>query len=288
MNADVIANSRRALEDVGVFLQSSPTGDYDGLSNVADTGEDKAFEFFTKRILHKDYDLTIFDVGSAVGEWTRIANRCTTYSNIYCFEPGHHYYEVAKKRCVEIGNNRIVLINKAVSNKSGPITFYIPQDGRFSHSSLIKENVSELRGNKVEEVIVEATTIKETAAQYNISNIDFLKIDVEGFEYKIIKSVFDAGIHENINALQFEYNDTYLTQRIFLLDFFELTKDTFVFTRICRDGLIIFPRYDPNYMELLGMQNILLINKKIISKMNNYSEWLATSRISFTPFNSQP
>jgi FkbM family methyltransferase len=284
MSEDILSHCRDALEDVGVFLQSSPTGDYGGKSNIMETGEIQAFQFFIRKLLYKDYDLTIFDLGCAVGEWTRMANQFVSSSKIFCFEPGKYFFEVAKKRCIEANNNQIIFDNKAISFDAGLKCLYVPKDGKLSHASLIRDNVSKLRGNSFEEIKVESTTISDVILHSEISSIDFMKIDVEGSEFEIIKSVFDAGIEENIKALQFEYNDTFLHQRISMNDFYELVTDTFIFTRICPTGLIVFPRYDPGYLEIMGMQNILLLNKKIILSRKESEKMFSTNNISLVKF----
>lgn len=74
-------------------------------------------------------------------------------------------------------------INKAISNYSGKGDFFVRLD-LDGHSSLkgVKEG-------KVEKITVEVTKLDDIFLQYNLSNVDFLKIDVEGAEAEVIHSL---------------------------------------------------------------------------------------------------
>ena len=77
-------------------------------------------------------------------------------------------------------------INKAISNYTGKAEFHIVSDCD-GHSSL-KENINNSKA-KVENITVDVDTLDNIFAEHSISNVDFLKIDVEGAEAEVISSL---------------------------------------------------------------------------------------------------
>lgn len=258
----MLKNARDSLGEIGIYWQTTNNGKNSGISSVADTGEDGAFIYYVRRVLKKDFGLIVFDIGAAVGEWTKVANRTLTNSNIYSFEPGVDYHNILKMRCVPSGGNDIVFERCAISSTTKNALFYTPKQGRLSHSSLLRENLEKLRGYEIDEHEVQCISIKDYLKNKNISEIDYLKLDTEGTEFEIVSSVVEA-VDYNIGAIQFEYNDTYLNSGIRMQDFWRISQEKYYMFRICRSGLIYFKEYDPNYMEDMGMQNYILVDKNI-------------------------
>ena len=101
---------------------------------------------------------------------------------------------------IKLNNNQnIVPINKAVSNKTGRIDFFI-NDGENlgGHSTIPSE-----KGNKV---IVESISLEDFVKKYKIKKIDFLKMDCEGGEYDILFKCPD-NILKMIEKMSIEYHD---------------------------------------------------------------------------------
>src|SRR5258708_1156157 len=59
----------------------------------------------------------------------------------------------------------------------------------------------------------------------NISNIDFLKIDVEGHELSVLKGAQYMLTNKHIKIIQFEFNSHNVYSRVFLRDFYLMLKD---------------------------------------------------------------
>ncbi len=269
----MLKNARDSLGEIGIYWQTTINGKNSGISSVTDTGEDSAFNFYVKKILKKDFGLIVFDVGAAVGEWTRVANRSLTNSNIYSFEPGGDYHNILKMRCVPSDGNDIKFEKYAISNATKNAKFYTPKQGRLSHSSLLRENVETVRGYEIDEHDVQCISIRDYLKNKSIDQIDYLKIDTEGTEFEIISSLSEGM--DYISAIQFEYNDTYLNSGIRMQDFWRISQEKYFMFRICKSGLIYFKDYDANYMEDMGMQNYILVDKYICIKseiMSNIKE----------------
>jgi len=141
----------------------------------------------------------VIDVGAAIGSTVRLFSKKAI--KVYAFEPQSsnfkHLETVIK---LEMINNAIP-INSAVSDKTGTTTFY----NRESHGihSLGKHN----KGSIGLKSVVKVTTLDDFC-QNNLPSeeIALLKIDVEGFEYDVLKGAIDLLSKKKIKAVIFEYS----------------------------------------------------------------------------------
>ncbi len=58
--------------------------------------------------------------------------------------------------------------------------------------------------------------------KYGIEHIDFLKVDVEGAESRVLKGFKSALLNKKIDIIQFEYNEYAIVSRFLLIDFYNL------------------------------------------------------------------
>lgn len=91
----------------------------------------------------------------------------------------------------------------------------------------------------------------------NIHNIDFLKIDTEGYELNVLKG-FDHFL-ENINIIQFEYGGTFLDNNVKLIDVIHyLERNGFYkFSYLTNNGAELIKDFSDHYQYC----NIVCINK---------------------------
>ena len=103
---------------------------------------------------------TCIDIGSNVGMWTR--ELATRFKKVYCFEPNTNFIECFNKNITE---NNVELFKYGLSDTEHT-------------ASQIKQStiLSEYPGN----------VICKTLDSFNLKDIDFIKIDVDGFEYKVL------------------------------------------------------------------------------------------------------
>lgn len=272
-----INNATNALTDIGIFWQSNGAP-----SNPNETGERDALEWVFKKLIKKDYELCLFDIGGHVGEWARIANKTVFSSEIHVFEPAKESREILEKRCVAANGNIVRINSKGVAATLAEAEFYIPiSGGPLSHSSMILENIKSLRGQDFEIRKVECTSISQYCQEMSIEKIDYMKIDVEGMEYVILNSL-DLDIKNKINFIQFEFNDTYLSQRLFFKDFWNILQEDFYVLRITCRGLIKFHAYVAELLELTGMANYLCIRKNQFAELDKFG--LNKKALAIIPF----
>lgn len=133
----------------------------------------------------------IFEFGSADGGDALRFKKYYPKSEIYSFEPDPKLYKIAQK----IKNYNINIYNYAISDKEGEINFYRV---RFKNSENYMEAGSLLEATEERKqstdhlsydnqpIKVYCTTIELFCKENNISEIDFMQIDVEGAADKVI------------------------------------------------------------------------------------------------------
>ncbi len=128
---------------------------------------------------------TVFDVG--VGDFSVFFDKSDL--EVHYFEPFSKAFENLKN--INISNIKYYLNNFGLSNERTTLPFY-------AEGSLFDRNLSK----KILETC-EVKTGLDYCVDNNIKQIDFLKIDVEGLETKVLQG-FGDFLH-NIRYIQFEY-----------------------------------------------------------------------------------
>jgi FkbM family methyltransferase len=118
---------------------------------------------------------------------------------IHYFEPNNDF--LVKLKQEENKNTKSIFNNFGLSDIEESITYYSDFESFYDRT----KTLGGITNNKK---ILNVKIAKEYIIKNNIKNIDFLKIDTEGFEFKVIK-----GFGEYLNIvkiIQFEYGGTYL------------------------------------------------------------------------------
>jgi len=131
-------------------------------------------------------DLTIIDLGANEGFYTLKAKEKAPKSKIIAVEPNPNAFKLLKKN---VGTNKlkdVIVVNEAVTSKSGKITFEIVKGATTIGALKIYKKYRDRK--RLRKVIVNSITLEKLCKKYKINKIDLLKIDVEGSEFDILKS----------------------------------------------------------------------------------------------------
>lgn len=209
-------------------------------------------------------DARVFiDVGANLGNWTNLFLEYAKKPVIgILFEPSTFAYNHLKK--IFENQSNLQIVNAAVGESSGEMTFYEEPDAGYM-SSLI-EGFS--RSNAIEKK-VKITTISNEMKQRNIDYIDLLKIDAEGYDFKIISGCEHLLKEQKIGVIQFEYSKGWAlvgNSLALALKFFDnLSYKVFL---LKSDGLYEFD-YD-FYGELYLYSNFVAISSKKMDMFKSY------------------
>jgi FkbM family methyltransferase len=124
----------------------------------------KGMETFTPK--------TIVDLGAHIGMSALYFSTCFTGAEVYCIEPDEDNFTLLQKNTVS--NRQITPIRAAISDTDGTAGI---EKSRFSYNSSIQAG----EGNNS----IRTVTMPTLLNQLNITTIDLLKVDIEGYEKKI-------------------------------------------------------------------------------------------------------
>jgi FkbM family methyltransferase len=121
----------------------------------------------------------VMDIGANVGYYTRLASKLVGSGSVISFEPLPKAYKLLKKNSYDLKNTEV--FNCALSSDEGNGSFFIRDSG--DTSSLLRINDNE----KLQEIKVSIKTADSFID--NINKVDFVKIDVEGFEMEVLQGM---------------------------------------------------------------------------------------------------
>ena len=129
----------------------------------------------------------IVDIGANQGFYTLRIRQHNPRCKIICVEPNPYVFEILEKNIESNHLEDVALVNKAVGLSNGKIALeIIEQIGAIGGKSLRIAVRPWLKDEFIEKTDVDVITLDTLCRENNISNIDILKIDVEGMEMDIL------------------------------------------------------------------------------------------------------
>lgn len=127
----------------------------------------------------------VVDVGANVGQWTAGVLKVSEPRQALVFEPSPHVFPVVRRRFA--GRPEVTVIHAAVGDSDGTTPFYVT-----THS----HNASVLRPREEAQVLidhgadvrerVDVEMLRLDTALAGVARVDILKIDVQGFEGRVL------------------------------------------------------------------------------------------------------
>mgnify|MGYP001333160669 CR=1 FL=1 len=115
----------------------------------------------------------------------------------------------------------------------------------------------------------EVTTLKLSdfwEDNLNFQQIDLLKLDIEGEEFKVLKNIKD--LLNNIHLIQFEFGEANIATKVFFKDFWSLlTNSGFKIYRYTHYQKLISVDHYTEYDEFFRFTNYLAINLSLNKKI---------------------
>lgn len=166
--------------------------------NICDTVD------FDRRFLYSiiQPDFICFDIGANIGETTLNFAKIAINGKIYSFEPVPFLFDRLKTNFTLNSFKNIELFNLALSDKVEELYFENPSNSNSAGISMNKEFTPTA-------TLVHSTTIDAFVTKYNIPKIDFIKIDVEGFENYVINGAKNTLLQHK-PLLMIEIDNRYL------------------------------------------------------------------------------
>lgn len=174
----------------------------------------------------------IFDVGANVGEWSVAAAVAFPAATIHSFEPSRGASAALEQRLARegLGSPRVRTVRLALAESAGTRTLY-----EYGESDL--SSLAEWHGNPLGTAAVQVDTGAAYAAKAGIEAVDFVKIDVEGFEMDVLQGLAPLVRDQRIGLVQFEYGIFSLERNFRLRNFFDFFGSGYRIGRVMPAGV---------------------------------------------------
>ena len=160
--------------------------------------------------------LRIFDVGANVGEWSILISKLYPKCEIHSFEIIPSTYENLVIRTQSTPN--IITNNIGLSDQSGSVTMNLSKQDSTVATACRIEGMKFHDEYYSVQIECEVSTGTQYIVDNNIEFIDFLKIDVEGMDLKVLRGFGNKLFL--VRMIQFEYGVFNIASHDLLSDFF--------------------------------------------------------------------
>ncbi len=229
-------NNTKNLRELTVDIGGNEyiiTSDDDYLDHIKNGFEPEMVKLF--RALATDSEI-ILDIGANIG--------CTailfaTLSNkVYAFEPSQTTFAFLKKNISKSGRKNVFPQNLGLGAEPGESTLTFAPSNRSG--GFVSNQTQASVGHTVEKIVIRQ--LDEVVNSLNLQRIDFIKIDVEGFEGHVLRGARQT-LSSNRPVVVLELNHWCLNafQRTSIPDFFDFLRSIFP-VLLAVDG--------SNYMDL--------------------------------------
>lgn len=189
------------------------------LKNMRTTFEPDMVVLFSALIGDGDY---VLDIGANIG--------CTSIlfgdlaRHVFSFEASPSTYQYLKANIAQSGLGNIETFNIGLGSERGESTLTYAPDNRSG--GFVSDHTQASAGHIVEKIVIEPAD--ELVRTLSIPRVDFIKLDVEGFEGQVIKGAQQL-LSMNRPTVVLELNHWCLNafQRTSVPDFFDLLRSVF-------------------------------------------------------------
>lgn len=228
--------------------------------NPETSGEYHLLYNLAQALTHNDKSQTIiFDVGANIGEYAqKVATILNTNYMIYAFEPSPVTASTLKKNTQSDEN--IKVFNIGLGDQPLEAELYTQSANSTTASLLQRDDLP----SSAQYEIVKIDTLTNFCSKAGVSNIDFMKIDVEGYEYQVLSGAKPMIEAQQIRFIQFEIGPNNIRNRIFFKDFYDLLSSNYQLYRILKNGLAKLEGYDIRYENFMTTNYLACSHKETL------------------------
>ncbi len=189
----------------------------------------------------------VFDIGAFKGDFTKAFRKLG--AKVIAVEPQSELMALLKRRFK--ADEKTVLINKGISNKTGTLTININEKDRSSASFL--KNWRKIRDFDAKEITktetVKLTTLDNLIKKYGTPKL--IKIDVEGYEKHVLQ-----GLSKKIDFISFEFSgNTYQDTELCIKELLKKNKNAKFKISYGEDFELVFKDWETSDKILSYLKN---------------------------------
>lgn len=184
----------------------------------------------------------VYDVGANRGQYARAWLDLHPSVRVVSFEVDPELFAALNSQADKYGD-RWYVCDFGLSDKSGEVTIW-KSERSDEITSLVEPLSDDFERNTAIVKDIGAVEAMLAAPPF------FIKFDVEGHEFALVRRMISAGIRPKI--LQFEFGHTAVPSRVFLADFYAVLSEDYHIGRLYLSG-VMFEKYDENTSEMMNV-----------------------------------
>jgi FkbM family methyltransferase len=188
----------RSAMDVWVIKETCLDRDYENMRNRVSSTEvasDPSRRTPISFALQDNW--TIIDIGAGLGDFAAYAAQRNAHGRVLAFEPFPESFALLQQNVALNNLTNVVAQPCAIAEKSGSLALNVGIGEAVQHST------TRTGANTIE---VQAMTLQQIFDEHRLDRCDFLKMDIEGGEYAILRSA-NAELLKRVQRIALEYHD---------------------------------------------------------------------------------
>lgn len=195
------------------------TSDDDYLANLGSGFEPEMVKLF--RALASQSEV-ILDVGANIGCTAILFGELS--QTVYAFEPSPTTFSLLEKNIQNSGLKNIILQNVGLGAEPGEFTLTFAPSNRSG--GFVSDQTQAGDGHTTEKIVI--SKLDEVIQSLNPPSVDFIKIDVEGFEGHVIRGAEQTlSAHKPVVVLELNHWCLNAFQRTSIPDFLDFLRSVF-------------------------------------------------------------
>lgn len=129
----------------------------------------------------------VVDVGANSGQFAKLFGRMVPQGTVYAFEPGQYALSILRPVIRLRGFRNVRILPVGLSDSNGSETLNVPLKKSGSMGFGLAHIGAETSGRAVASQRIELRTLDAFVTAENLSRLDFIKVDIEGWEVNFLR-----------------------------------------------------------------------------------------------------
>lgn len=178
----------------------------------------------------------IIDAGAHIGLSTLYFKTIYPNAKICCFEPNPDTFSLLKANLAANHIDNVQIENLALSDNEEEVSFFTGKDSIKSWSSTNSITTNAWYSPEdYHEIKVKTAKL----SSYCGAKVDFLKLDIEGMELRVLRELNNANVISNIDEIIMEYHGSDANPDNSLGELVELLESNGYFVNLYQDDLLV-------------------------------------------------